>query len=144
MAMLAAAILALTAGLVLESASRSSRQQLQFRAMQEDARVAVTALNTLARSAQNSEVRSPSIGPSTTVFRVGASAIYRASSLLATNATGNSLVYEQGSAANKVVLNKGWVKSFSVSNVMNGIAYTLLLDNSNETLRVDGRAYFRN
>lgn len=145
MAIVATAILALTAGVALQSVYRAIQRQSAMATLQGNMRVAVPVVCNLAREARNADVSAPAVGSTGTVFRVGSNAIYRANSSLLADAVGNNLVYERGSAAgNKMVLSSGWVTAFSVVRATNSISFVLELNNTNDSLRVGGNAYFRN
>ena len=142
-AIVATAILALTVGIMLQSMIRSIKRQSTMAELQSDMRVAIPALYELAREAHHVDVL-PIDGATSTVFQVGTNSIYRANDWVA-NALGTNLVYQRGaSGGNKMVLCKGWVNTFRVINATNSVIFTLALDNTNDAMQVDGKAFFRN
>lgn len=135
-------LLVLISGVTLISAQRAIKQQFARDDLQSDMRVALPRLYEIAREASFEEISSPSLMATGTVLSVGTNSIYRATSALVSNAAGSYLVYARG--ANKMALSSGWVKTFSVVHATNTISFTLELDNTNDSMRVDGKVYYRN
>jgi len=138
----------LTAGVVLQSTIRAIKRQSSMAKLQGDIRVAVPAFYKLARTASRIGVSVPAEGASNWVFTVtnlspSYLSIYRADNSLVANASGKNLVYERG-VGNKILLSSGWVTNFLVIRATNSMAITLELNNTNDSLRVDCKAFFRN
>jgi prepilin-type N-terminal cleavage/methylation domain-containing protein len=135
-------IIVLTAGVVLKSTQSALVQQTAVANLQDDMRVALPALYELARERGSGDVTVPAVGATGTAFTVGTTNIYRGNDTLAADAAGKNLVYARGT--DKMVLSKGWVQTFSVIRVTNAISFTLVLYNTNDTMSVSGKVYFRN
>jgi len=140
------AIIVLTAGVMLQSYQRAIMQQTAVQSLQDEMRVALPCLYEMARERSVDEAINgaivPALGTTGTAFTVGTTNIFRANASLVADAAGKNLVYARGS--NVMVLSKGWVQTFSVICSTNSISFTLVLNNTNDTMSVNGKVYFRN
>lgn len=140
------AIIVLTAGIVLQSSQRAITRQTAMAGLQSDMRVALPALYELAREGSSADVTAPALNTTGTVFTVGTNSIYRANSSLTADSSGKSLAFARGTGGNsKMALSSGWLANFSAIRTTNAISFTLVLNNTNDTMSVsNAKVYFRN
>ncbi len=144
-AIVATAIIMLTAGAILQSVVRAIHQQAAMASLQGEMRVVASTLMGLAREAHSADVAFPTVGTTGIVFTVGTNSVFRANNLWAADAAGPNLVYARGAgAANRMLLSKGWITGFSVSRSTNSASFSVKMDNTNDSIDFSCSAVFRN
>ena len=144
-AIVATAIIMLTAGIMLQSMLRAIQRQAQMANLQGDMRVVVPTLLELAREARSGDVTAPAMGTTGVVFTVGTNSIYRANNSWVADAAGPNLVFARGvGIANRMVLSQGWIKNFSVNRSTNSASFKIEINNTNDSIDISCDAYFRN
>jgi prepilin-type N-terminal cleavage/methylation domain-containing protein len=144
-AIVATAIVMLTAGMMLQSMVRAIQRQAEMANLQGDMRVVAPTLMELAREARSVDVTSPMIGATGVVFTVGTNSIYRANISWVADAAGPNLVYARGAGAgNRMLLSKGWIKTFSVSRSTNSTSFEIEMNNTNDSIEFSCDAFSRN
>ncbi|MEI6166326.1 MAG: prepilin-type N-terminal cleavage/methylation domain-containing protein [bacterium] len=144
-AIVATAIIMLTAGTMLQSMVRAIQQQSEMANLQGEMRVVAPTLMELAREARSADVTAPTMGTTGVVFTVGTSSIYRANNSWSADAAGPNLVYARGAGTgNRMLLSKGWITAFSVSRSTNSATFKIEMNNTNDSIDFSCVAFFRN
>jgi len=147
-ALIPAAILLLTAGLMVHYTSLAWRRSTDAVELQRDATVAAHMLYKAVREAMAGDLTSPTEGLSSAMLAVPPRAFYRAAPDLSFDASGSTLVYDPdtsaGSPGDEIIIVKGRVDTFTCSHVTNGLQILLGLAERDEFLEVDTVIYFRN
>lgn len=144
-AIVATAIVMLTAGMMLQSMVRAIQRQSEMANLQGEMRVVAPTLMGLVREARNADVTAPTMGTTGVVFTVGSNSIYRANNSWSADAAGPNLVYARGAGTgNRMMLSKGLIGTFLVSRSTNSASFKIEMNNMNDSLDFSCDAFFRN
>ena len=145
-AMVSAAVLALTVGAMLVFTFGAWQRHLGLADMQADMRVTVPALCSAIREGRASEVREPLVGATGARLTVGKRSFFRANSGLSYDGAGTWLACDPDTNVvnNTMALCRGGVTAFQCTCNSNSITFHLGLQQQSETMVIDEEAFFRN